>query len=280
MPSRLLREGILTSERVDLLDWQSEVFYRRLMSKVDDHGLYDGRPSVLRASLYPLRVDRVREADISRWIAICEKAGVIALYMHAGKPYVRMLDTRWPARSEPKFPVPSDENTVVNSCAQPFAPAHLDVVVGGGVVVVDEEQDAPPLASPAGKSKDKSGQGTRLSADWSLPLDWAEWARKERPDLDPVRQADRFADYWRAQAGAKGRKADWLATWRNWIRNEKPGTTPPPRATPSGKPAAPTESPLENQLNWIAEMVRRGAMTDEEAVAARAQATAKHRSHA
>ena len=100
MPVRLWREGILSSERVDSLDAPAEVFYRRLMSKADDHGLFDARPSILRASLYPLRVDRVREADISRWIAACEKAGLIALYQHDGKPYLQMLDTRWTARSD------------------------------------------------------------------------------------------------------------------------------------------------------------------------------------
>jgi len=31
-------------------------------------------------------------------------------------------------------------------------------------------------------------------------------------------QLDAFRDYWAGCAGAKGRKADWDATWRNWIR--------------------------------------------------------------
>ena len=36
MPTRILRDGILTSERVNLLDWEAEVFYRRLLSVGDD----------------------------------------------------------------------------------------------------------------------------------------------------------------------------------------------------------------------------------------------------
>lgn len=35
MPSRILREGILTSERVNALAPLEELFYRRLMSVVD-----------------------------------------------------------------------------------------------------------------------------------------------------------------------------------------------------------------------------------------------------
>lgn len=126
VPNRIIREGILTSDRVEQLDPPAEVFYRRLMSKVDDHGLYDARPSILRSSLYPLRVDRVREADIARWIAACEKAGVIALYQHDGKPYLQMVDTRWQARSEPKFPVPT-----ADGCAQLLATGHVVGVVDG-----------------------------------------------------------------------------------------------------------------------------------------------------
>ena len=125
----------MTSERIEELDAPAEVFYRRLMSKVDDHGLYDARPSILRSSLYPLRVDRVREADITRWMAACQKAGVIALYQHDGKPYLQMVDTRWQARSEPKYPLPA-----ANSCFQPQTPVP---VFGVGVVVGDVYMAAP-----------------------------------------------------------------------------------------------------------------------------------------
>jgi uncharacterized phage protein (TIGR02220 family) len=133
MPTRLLREGILSSERVDQLDWQSEVFYRRLMSKVDDHGLYDARLSMLRSSLYPLRVDRVREADIARWMATCQKAGLIVLYEADGKPFLKMVDTNWKTRSDPKYPLPPD-----NSCKQEQTTVNTSTVVVGVVGVVDE----------------------------------------------------------------------------------------------------------------------------------------------
>jgi hypothetical protein len=67
--------------------------------------------------------------------------------------------------------------------------------------------------------------GTALSADWLLPKKWGEWALTERPDLtaDDVRkESEKFKDHWRANANqAKAKKADWEATWRNWIRNIK-----------------------------------------------------------
>ena len=60
-----------------------------------------------------------------------------------------------------------------------------------------------------------------MPADWSLPDEWRAWALTERPELNPERTAASFADYWRGKAGKDGRKADWLATWRNWVRNER-----------------------------------------------------------
>lgn len=73
----------------------------------------------------------------------------------------------------------------------------------------DTEQKQKPVRSP---------NGSRLPPDWTLPGDWRAWAEQERPDVDVIRESRVFADYWAGQAGAKGRKADWQATWRNWIR--------------------------------------------------------------
>jgi len=64
-------------------------------------------------------------------------------------------------------------------------------------------------------------RGSRLAQDWFLPKPWGEWAQTERPDLNIRQTADQFKDYWIAQAGQKGVKLDWAATWRNWVRNSK-----------------------------------------------------------
>ena len=122
MPSRLLREGILDSDAVNSLTAAEEVFYRRLMSVVDDFGRFDGRLSVLRSRLYPLQIDRVREADISRWIAACEKAGLIALYERDGRQYILFHKLGSPRAASSKYPNPPPglerQLTSVYGCAQ------------------------------------------------------------------------------------------------------------------------------------------------------------------
>ena len=66
----------------------------------------------------------------------------------------------------------------------------------------------------------KAPKAQRLKID-SLPKEWEEFCKKERPDLKPDFIWNQFRDYWIAQGGQKGAKLDWLATWRNWVRNQK-----------------------------------------------------------
>lgn len=86
----------------------------------------------------------------------------------------------------------------------------------------DKAHQAPPihLSNQELKQDQETGSpnGSRLPIDWFLPDEWKSWAETTRSDIDVDMQAQCFADYWHGIAGAKGRKADWQATWRNWIR--------------------------------------------------------------
>ena len=52
----------------------------------------------------------------------------------------------------------------------------------------------------------------------SIPDNWIYFCNTERPDLDPHKIFEEFGDYWRSNGELK---ADWFATWRNWIRRQK-----------------------------------------------------------
>lgn len=125
MPNRIVRESINTSSRVDQLDPPAEVFYRRLINVVDDYGRYDARPAILKAACFPLRSDKIREADISRWIAICEKAGLIVLYEVESKPYLVLLNLGEPRAKRSKYPDPPKSvlRAHANICAQMISDA-------------------------------------------------------------------------------------------------------------------------------------------------------------
>ena len=72
---------------------------------------------------------------------------------------------------------------------------------------------------PLTKNQDKKTLGKRLANDLFLPDDWREFCKQTRPELNPAKTFDQFRDYWISQAGQKGVKLDWFATWRNWVRS-------------------------------------------------------------
>lgn len=268
MPSRIIREGILTSERVEQLAPPDEVFYRRLLSKVDDHGLYDARPSILRTSLYPLRVDRVREADISRWMAACQKAGLIALYVSDGKPYLQVLDTRWTARSEPKYPLPPSDSICdgvkapENNCAQPLTAVPVVVDVVSFVDVVD-------------KSPRKRGKSPKvpMPENFGISARVRQWAG----DKGHARLEERL-EHFKGKALANGYTyADWDEAFMGAIRDDwakLPAASS--SAVPRGKPK-PAETPLERQVAWLRQQRAYGAIDEAEFNQQVTVATEKHR---
>lgn len=98
------------------------------------------------------------------------------------------------------------------------------------------------------REKKNTGRGgdaraTRLPAAVAqgLPDDWRQFCQSERPDLDPGATFAKFCDYWSAKPGKAGTKLDWLATWRNWVREEKGQH----RTPPNGHAQAQTQPPRE-----------------------------------
>jgi len=80
-----------------------------------------------------------------------------------------------------------------------------------------QPEPKPKLDKREAKASPKNG--TRLPEDWFLSKHLGEWSISEGATHELVRlEAAKFRDYWIGVAGAKGRKADWDATWRNWIR--------------------------------------------------------------
>ena len=66
-------------------------------------------------------------------------------------------------------------------------------------------------------------RATRLPDDWRPGRDYWEAAALINKSITQewfVATAHKFKDYWIAKSGKDATKADWLATWRNWVRND------------------------------------------------------------
>jgi hypothetical protein len=94
-------------------------------------------------------------------------------------------------------------------------------LVASGVLADYTQVAIPETETERETETKKNKRGSRLAQDWVLTKSLGEWAQTERPDLNIRQVAEQFKDYWIAQAGQKGVKLDWAATWRNWVRNSK-----------------------------------------------------------
>lgn len=101
------------SDPVNSLSVYGERFFVRLIMKADDYGCYHADARLLKSFLFPLLPDGVREADISRWLAESEKAGLIVLYESDGKRYLQIQDFRQRLdKARHKFPLPPAGNPI------------------------------------------------------------------------------------------------------------------------------------------------------------------------
>lgn len=88
--------------------------------------------------------------------------------------------------------------------------------------------DALPLGLPphppdeglkaASGRKGGASRGSRLPSDWRLSDEGRAYATAKGLSAGRIeREAERFRDFWLAKTGKDAVKADWEATWRNWV---------------------------------------------------------------
>lgn len=148
--SRMIRKGFADSDRVSSLDsWFTECFYHRLLLFGDDFGFFDARPAYLRAQLFSTKLDKVREADVSRALLECERAGLIRFYEVDGKRYLEIL--RYGQRcdkTKPKWPVPDDFAGVSGKFRE------ISAIAGAGVGDVKEKSGKKESAAAGGDASE------------------------------------------------------------------------------------------------------------------------------
>lgn len=109
MPNRIIKESICTSENLDNLTPEEEVFFYRLIVNCEDYGRADARPQVIRSKCFPLRMDRVSNSDIERWLQALAREKIIIIYQVAGKPYLQFItwgNHQQIRAKKSKFPAP------------------------------------------------------------------------------------------------------------------------------------------------------------------------------
>ena len=96
-----------------------------------------------------------------------------------------------------------------------------------------QSQSQSPSPAKITATGEQSSRGSRLPSDWRPSEVLAAWVSHERPDLELDAVVESFRDYWIAAPGAKGRRADWEATFRNWVRKKSATFTRRQEAMPA-----------------------------------------------
>jgi len=194
MPNRILKESICTSEEIDKLTDQQEVFFYRLMVACDDFGLMDARPAILKARCYPLKAIDCKR--IQMYLDALHDVGLIRLYVVDGKQYLHI--TNWEKHQtirakKPKYPYPQADDFI---CKQMQA----DVPVIQSNPIQSESNPNPnPIPAPNGEidfdeawslypKRPGNSKGDALKA----------WKARVASGVDPDAMLDgvrRYADY-------------------------------------------------------------------------------------
>ncbi|MCD8150555.1 MAG: hypothetical protein LUE92_13565 [Clostridiales bacterium] len=89
MPNRILKESICRSDSIDALTWFEEVLFYRLIVNCDDFGRFDGRPAIIKGSLFPLKDVTVK--DIEKSLSRLVEVGLVGAYEAQGRPVLQLL---------------------------------------------------------------------------------------------------------------------------------------------------------------------------------------------
>ena len=220
MPTRLVRDGILDSKAVNSLSEEAELFYRRVMSIVDDYGRFEADADLIRARAFPRQFDRWTPERIAR--CLTETSGdsrLITVYLCRNKKVFQINNFGQRVQAKPKYPGPDEPcSTVVHG----ESPSRASRARTESESESESESETKAESLPASpKNGSAATHGSRLIAD-QLPEEWGFWCFTELQW--PTERAQsvwlNFRDYWTEQPGAKGRKVNWIGTWRNWCRKE------------------------------------------------------------
>jgi hypothetical protein len=220
---RTIKPDFFTSEDIVSLSPWARLLYVALWCEADREGRMAWRPATFKLRYFP--GDKV---NITGLCGELTRKGLVVVYgEYAHIPTFLTHQHVNPREAQSGFPPPPpDACARVTDASPPVTNAQVgrEGKEGKGKEGVDDASPRP--------------RGGRLPSDWQPSELLRAWASKERADLDIPTTVEKFRDYWVAAAGSKGVKLDWEATFRNWVRAERPG----------GRKAEPDYSAVQRQI--------------------------------
>ena len=223
--SRNIKPGILDNEELAALSPYARLLFIYLWMLADKSGRLEDRPA--RIKKQALGYDSV---DANELLQQLSDSGFIARYEVDGNRLIQIVNfekhqsphVREQASQLPGLEDRTDKVVIKHNQGSAIAsPRSPDSLIPDSLIP-DSNILVPQAAQPATPAK-KRVTGTRLPDDWRPTQEHVDAAMELNPDYTKEwfkATAHKFRDYWIAKSGKDATKTNWLATWRNWVRND------------------------------------------------------------
>lgn len=249
--ARNIKPGFFLNEYLGTCDPLEALLFEGLWLLADRDGRLEFRPLRIKAQIFPYR--DLSAQVITGFVRNLSSNGFIVLYEVDGNQYIEVcgfLEHQNPHKNEKPSEIPPPPSKTTGCKESSNYSTSTDII---GTAPADSLN--PSLLNPSSLNPESSGakksapsaRGTRLPADWQLTDELkaiAKQIRPEWPDNHVQRVADGFKDYWLAKSGKDATKADWVATWRNWCRNDKSTVWPSQQAAATSAPTRASHKPM------------------------------------
>jgi hypothetical protein len=74
------------------------------------------------------------------------------------------------------------------------------------------------VGGDASRKRSAEPRGSRLPTPFLVTKEMRAWATEKAPHVNLESATEDFCNYWRALPGARGRKLDWVLTWKNRMK--------------------------------------------------------------
>jgi hypothetical protein len=198
---RTIKPDFFTSEDIVALSPHARLLYIALWCEADREGRFGWRPGTFKLRYFPgdsIDVEAIGNELIERGLVVLYGEGLAHIPTFADHQHVNPREAQSTLPRPARVPTREDASNL----------------------------DTHTQVGREGKGRRETRErshGSRLPSSWEPPEILKAWASKERPDLDLAQTLAKFRDYWAAKPGKAGTKLDWDATFRNWVRDEKPG---------------------------------------------------------
>lgn len=227
MPSRIIKQSICTSESMASLSWFEQILFIRLIVSADDYGRYDGRPAIIKGSLFPL--EDVTEKAIRAALQTLSTSGMVKLYTIGGRSTLELVNWRKhnvPRAKESKYPAPPDDclhlQADANKCNQANADAPVIRNSCSNFEIRNSDANAP---APA--------RGSSFAAFWEAYPNkinredaWNAW-KGINPGADTVMDIMNGMEAWKKSGRWTEDGGRYIPSAAKWLKDRRWEVVPP-----------------------------------------------------